>query len=48
LLAAAEHWAAERGIEAIDLNVWDFNRGAAAFYEKMGFKTVSCRMWKHV
>ncbi len=48
LLAAAEDWAAERRIEAIDLNVWDFNRGATAFYEKMGFKTVSCRMWKHV
>ncbi len=48
LLAAAEHWASECGIEAIDLNVWDFNRGAIAFYEKMGYKAVSRRMWKQV
>lgn len=48
LLAAAEHWGAERGIQAIDLNVWDFNRGAIAFYEKMGYEAVSRRMWKHI
>lgn len=31
--------AAKRDIRRIELNVWEFNEDAIAFYEKMGFKS---------
>lgn len=37
LMAAAERWAAERGLREVDLNVWEFNQSAIAFYEELGY-----------
>jgi ribosomal protein S18 acetylase RimI-like enzyme len=37
LMVAAERWAAERGLREIQLNVWEFNRGAITFYEELGY-----------
>jgi ribosomal protein S18 acetylase RimI-like enzyme len=39
LLAAAEEWAAERGLAEIELNVWEFNQQAIGFYEQLGYVT---------
>jgi ribosomal protein S18 acetylase RimI-like enzyme len=46
LMAAAEVWAAAHGAERLQLNVWEFNEGALAFYETLGYQTYSRNMWK--
>ena len=33
------HYAKEKGFRRIELNMWEFNRGALAFYETAGFTT---------
>lgn len=33
------HFAKERGYTRIELNMWEFNRDALAFYESVGFST---------
>ena len=37
-------WAEERNAASVELNVWEFNKDALAFYEKLGMKTISRRM----
>jgi ribosomal protein S18 acetylase RimI-like enzyme len=37
LMERAERWAAERGLREVELNVWEFNQGAIAFYEQLGY-----------
>ena len=39
LMAAANDWAKARGATEIELEVWDFNREATAFYESLGYRT---------
>jgi ribosomal protein S18 acetylase RimI-like enzyme len=39
LMAAATEWARERGITNVELNVYEFNEAAAAFYRSTGFST---------
>ncbi len=46
LMAWAEKWASSRGAGAIELHVWEFNRDAIAFYERLGYATASRRMRK--
>jgi diamine N-acetyltransferase len=46
LMAHAEDWARARGIPSIELNVYEFNDGARAFYEELGYRTLSRRMRK--
>jgi len=46
LLERAERWALDKGATQVELVVWEFNKGAIAFYEKLGYKTISRRMWK--
>ena len=47
LLAEKAHqWAVSKGASQIELNVWEFNQGAIAFYEKLGYSAASRRMWK--
>ena len=46
LVARAEQWAAAKGANSVELNVWEFNKDAVAFYEKLGYATASRRMWK--
>ena len=41
-------WAEERGLEQIQLTVWDFNQGALTFYEKLGFEMLHHRMRKEL
>ncbi len=48
LMARAEQWARERGLSEIGLHVWEFNVGAIAFYERLGYVTLSRRMWRKV
>jgi GNAT superfamily N-acetyltransferase len=42
----AHAWALDKGINQIQLNVWEFNEGAIAFYEKLGYTVASRTMWK--
>ena len=44
----AEQWAREREIEEIELNVWERNLGAIAFYERLGYTTVQRRMKRNL
>lgn len=37
LLLAAEVWARDRGVTALEVTVWDFNNEAQQFYEREGF-----------
>ena len=46
LMGRAESWAREKGANQLELQVWEFNAGAVALYEKLGYRTVSRRMWK--
>jgi ribosomal protein S18 acetylase RimI-like enzyme len=46
LVEAAEAWARQQGIQDVELNVFEFNQGAIALYEKMGYATRSRRMHK--
>ena len=48
LLAQAHDWAAPRSAAQIELNVWEFNRGAIEFYERCGYTTASRKMWVSV
>ena len=48
LMKAAERWAGEQGIEDMELNVWEFNRAALAFYQKLGFDTARRTMSKKI
>lgn len=46
LVEKAQQWAMDKEITQIELNVWEFNKGAIAFYETLGYKTASRKMWK--
>ena len=39
LMQAVRELAHERGLEKIELNVWECNEGAMGFYERLGFMT---------
>ena len=45
LMAGAHQWALEQGAREVELNVWEFNHGAIALYEKLGYTTAARRMW---
>ena len=38
LIEAAQAWACERDIPALEVSAWSFNREATVFYRKMGFQ----------
>ena len=45
LLAEMAHkWAKARGASGIELNVYEFNREAIAFYERLGYSTLCRKM----
>ena len=48
LLDEAIVWGQERGVTQFQLNVFEFNQRAIAFYEKSGFVTGSRKMWLDV
>ena len=39
MIAFIRRYAAEKGIRRIELNMWEFNQKALAFYEELGFTT---------
>ena len=39
LVSFVKTYAKEKGFERIELNMWEFNQGALAFYEAAGFET---------
>ena len=48
LMDRVHQWAVEQGATEVELHVWDFNRGAIAFYEDLGYATASRRMHKRL
>ena len=44
LMQAAEGWARERGVQEIELDVWEENRRAISFYDRLNYKAVRRRM----
>ncbi|MBQ9901786.1 MAG: GNAT family N-acetyltransferase [Clostridia bacterium] len=39
LMEFIKQYAAEKGVDTVELDVWEFNRVALRFYEDMGFRT---------
>ncbi len=48
LIRIAETWAASRDAEAVELNVYEFNRGAMALFYQLGYMTTSRQMSKRL
>jgi len=48
LMDAAGAWARERGALDIELSVWEFNEGARALYESLGYHTARRTMSKQL
>jgi len=48
LMHKAEEWAVRMGVREIELNVYEFNQGAQAFYERLGYATYSRKMSKNL
>jgi len=46
LMTWAEEWAREKGLEAIELGVWEFNADAICFYQQLGYTTLSRKLGK--
>ena len=46
LMTKAHDWAITKGAKLVELNVYDFNEAALAFYERLGYKTYSRQMSK--
>lgn len=46
LLDRVHRWALEKGVSDAQLNVWEFNRQALDFYEKLGYTTANRLMWR--
>jgi ribosomal protein S18 acetylase RimI-like enzyme len=44
LTRAAEHWARAHGARWLELGVYQFNEGARAFYEKLGYVPLSAKL----
>jgi ribosomal protein S18 acetylase RimI-like enzyme len=44
LMNTAIAWANERRAEAVELNVWELNKDAISFYDRLGFDTLRRRM----
>jgi GNAT superfamily N-acetyltransferase len=46
LMEHAHRWALDKKVSHVELNVWEFNKEAFAFYDKLGYETANRRMWK--
>ena len=44
LMDIVHEWAIAKGATAIELNVYEFNKSAMAFYRRLGYETVSWKM----
>ena len=48
LMASVEEWGKEKGVNQVELRVWDFNRRAMAFYKSLGYEPANHIMWKTI
>ena len=48
LLRQAEEFAKELGVQRIQLDSWDFNTRAHAFFERMRFQKFNFRFWRRL
>jgi ribosomal protein S18 acetylase RimI-like enzyme len=48
LMDRINEWAVARGAASIELNAYEFNSSAIAFYKRLGYKTMSRRMERQV
>lgn len=48
LMAALRDWAREKGAREVQLNVYDFNRPAAAFCAALGYRPLSHRLVRRI
>ena len=48
LVGAAEQWALDKNAPQLELNIWDFNREAIKFFQKLGYTPSRHNMWKTV
>ena len=48
LIKRAEILARELGVQRMQLDSWDFNLGAHAFFERSGFQKFNFRFWKNL
>lgn len=44
LMEHVHRWAVERGVNEVELNVWEFNEAAISLYTQLGYATASRRM----
>ena len=48
LMDKMQAWAISKGATSIELNVYEFNRPAISFYERLGYQTLSRKMSKEL
>jgi GNAT superfamily N-acetyltransferase len=48
LMEAAQNWALSRGAASVELNVYEFNKDAIAFYQGLGYEVFLMRMRKPI
>jgi ribosomal protein S18 acetylase RimI-like enzyme len=48
LMQRAHQWAQARGASQVELTVWEFNSGAKAFYESLGYSTTRRTMYREL
>jgi ribosomal protein S18 acetylase RimI-like enzyme len=48
LMQEAQRWAIEQGAAEIELNVFEFNQPAMAFYQSLGYETLRRRMGRRL
>jgi GNAT superfamily N-acetyltransferase len=46
LAGELQRWARAKGVSQIELTIYEFNKSALAFYQKLGFRTASRRLRK--
>jgi GNAT superfamily N-acetyltransferase len=44
LAESCHRWAVEQGVHQVELNVWEFNKAAIAFYTRLGYRTATRRL----
>ena len=48
LMDKMQEWATTKGATSIELNVYEFNKTAISFYERLGYQTLSRKMSKEI
>ena len=46
LVERAHGWAREQGVTEVQIVVWEFNAGAIALYEKLGYTPARRTLWR--